>query len=81
MDLDEVLKQSRSWEADLDVFEIELVGGRTAAPLLNVTAIHHIGSVAGATLTRTTTLATTNLVVALTDQAVPNPVNPEVLDR
>ncbi|HEX5689939.1 MAG TPA: D-glycerate dehydrogenase [Roseiflexaceae bacterium] len=79
-DLYEALQKGRPWAAGLDVFEVEPIGpDHPLLQLPNVTAVPHIGSGSVATRTRMATVAATNLVAALTGQAVPNPVNPEVL--
>lgn len=80
MELYAALQQGRPWAAGMDVFEVEPIGADH--PLLrlpNVTAVPHIGSATVLTRTRMATLAATNLVAALTGQAVPNPVNPQWL--
>ena len=80
MELYEALKGGRPWAAGLDVFEREPIGAdHPLLSLPNVTAVPHIGSASVATRTRMATMAARNLVAALTGQAVPNPVNPEVL--
>ncbi len=76
----QALRQGRPRAAGLDVFENEPIGAEH--PLLslpNVVAVPHIGSASIATRTRMATTAARNLVAALNDQVVPNPVNPEVL--
>jgi len=74
------LQQGRPGAAGLDVFENEPIGAdHPLLALPNVTAVPHIASATVATRTRMATTAATNLVAALTGQAVPNPVNPEVL--
>jgi glyoxylate reductase len=82
LELLEALKQGRPWAAGLDVFEKEPIGpDHPLLSLPNVVAVPHIGSATVATRTRMATTAATNLVAALTGQAVPNPVNPEVLSH
>lgn len=76
----EALQAGRPWAAGLDVFRQEPI--RADHPLLrlpNVTAVPHIGSATVATRTKMATLAATNLVAALTGQAVPHAVNRELL--
>jgi glyoxylate reductase len=76
----EALKAGRPWAAGLDVFEREPIGpDHPLASLPNATIVPHVGSATVRTRTAMAVLAARNLVAALTDGAVPTPVNPEVL--
>jgi len=80
LDLVEALKQGRPWAAGLDVFEREPIGAdHPLAQLPNATIVPHIGSATVRTRTLMATTAAHNLVAALSGEAPPNPVNPEVL--
>ena len=79
-ELVEALRAGRPRAAGIDVFEHEPIGAdHPLLALPNCVAVPHIGSASVATRTRMATLATENLVAALTGAPVPSPVNPEVL--